>query len=161
MEGAREWTIRKWDEKWHEPGDGEQATLSDRLLVTEFLERNDRHFTIAMRDGGKFIGGQTLIRHGNEAVGMCSYRDPQYDWHGLGFRMNEFSYQWGSEAGLDAIDMGGAFPHHKERWGPQDGTKWEVTVCGELNYRMGQIGGMIWRIRSGRIRSGQPITQKL
>jgi hypothetical protein len=66
--------------------------------------------------------------------------------------MHDFSWSWAAAAGYNAIDMGGAYAHHKLRWGPQDGTKWEMVVHPEIPYRMNQVQELFERGRTRLVR---------
>ncbi len=92
----------------------------------------------------------TYIVHDHELVWMYTYREPEYDRFGLGYRLLDFSVDWATQAGYRKIDLGGGHEHFKSKWGPKDGAKWEIRICPELDYRAkavarhhrpGQIGG--------------------
>ena len=150
--GSLEWVITKWDEKWHAPGSSGQADLHDRLLAAEYLEKHNRNITVVILDGDRRIAGSTMVVHGNELVAQYSYRESDYDWHGLGTPLTEFSFRWATECGYDKLDLGGAYADYKRRWAPQDGEKWHIQICPELCYRMRQLkefaGNVVSRVTS-------------
>ncbi len=156
--GALEWVIAKWDEKWREPASGDREDLRDRLVAAQYLEKHNLSHTFVILDAGRLIAGSTVLVHRNALVGQYSYRDPDFDWYGVGHRLMDFIFEWASKCGYAEFDLGGAYPDYKRRWGPQDGEKWHIQIRPELSYRMRQLrelaGSFVSKVGSlGRTRS--------
>ncbi len=126
--GAREWTIRNWGTRWLKPGMPEMPDLQERLLVSEYLEKQGLFYTLTIQDGDRTAAGITFLIDGNTAVAQVNYRDPAYDWHGVMTRLMDHSFYWARDMGYERIDLGGSFDY-KEKWAPESGVKWEFDVA--------------------------------
>jgi hypothetical protein len=154
-----EWVTRKWEEKWRFSDAAPAPDLEDRLLSARYLEKKQLHHTVIVLEGDRPIAGNTYIVHGDELTWMYTYRAPGYDHFGLGHRLLDFSFDWATRAGYRKIDLGGGHDHFKSKWGPRDGTKWEIRICPELDYRAKQLRGTLGRVKSAakrRLRSILP-----
>jgi hypothetical protein len=128
MGGMRNWTIGNWDAKWHPQAAPETSDLGDRLLVSQFLERRGNYYTLSLHDGDKPVVGATVLVHLNDVVAQYNYRNPDYDWHGGMGRLIDLLFYWAKDMGFRKIDIGGSFDY-KDKWAPEEGRKWEFTVC--------------------------------
>jgi hypothetical protein len=128
--GAAEWTIRNWAAKWRPAGMSEMPGLEERLTVALYLEERGMHHTLLLCDKDEPVAGVTLIVDRNDVVAHCTYRNPNYDWHGAMNRNFESMFYWAKERGFTKIDIGGSFDY-KARWAPEDGEKFEFVVCPE------------------------------
>jgi hypothetical protein len=146
--GATDWTIRNYEKKWGLANYDEQTCISDRLLVAKYLEQKDRIVTFIIKDSQKPICGSTLFEHNNELVGVYSYRESEYDWHGVGHYVLDHIFHWAAEQGYKKFDMGGDYPHHKKRWAPQDGQKFTFNICPGYKYYAKQILDKMARVRT-------------
>jgi hypothetical protein len=156
-----EWTIRSWDAKWRPRRMGESPDVAERLAVARHLEERGLHHTLLLFDGDEPVAGVTLISDRNDAVPYINYRNPEYDRHSVMNRLEELMFYWAKERGFTKIDMGGSHDY-KERWAPEDGAKWEFTVCSEYVLRERRISAFagnsiceLREIRSSFVRSGR------
>jgi hypothetical protein len=153
---ASEWTIRNWDARWRPRGMGGSPDLAERLLVARRLEERGLHHTLLLCDKDEPAAGTTLIVDRNEVVAHCNYRNPKYDWHSAMNRLEELMFYWAKERGFTKIDVGGSFDY-KEKWAPEDGRKWEFTVCPAYVLCERRISVFAEKVRDGLKRcSGRP-----
>ena len=150
--------LRSGTRNRRQPASGDREDLRDRLVAAQYLEKHNLSHTFVILDAGRLIAGSTVLVHRNALVGQYSYRDPDFDWYGVGHRLMDFIFEWASKCGYAEFDLGGAYPDYKRRWGPQDGEKWHIQIRPELSYRMRQLrelaGSFVSKISSlGRTRS--------
>jgi hypothetical protein len=126
--GSNEWTIKNWEAKWRPDGMEEMSDLSERLCVARYHEQREAYYTLSLFDKEEPAAAGSFVIHKNEAVAYCSYRNPRYDWNGAMSRLIDLAFSWGRDMGFAKMDFGGSFPY-KERWAPEDGKKWQFTVC--------------------------------
>ena len=120
--------IKNWDQKWHACQEGSHSPdIAERLLAAEYLQERGLHYSLLLLDRDEPVAGITFLIHRNEAVSHHTYRNPQYDWHGVMTRVWDLSFHWAREMGFDGIDLGGSFDY-KKPWAPERGEKWEFTV---------------------------------
>lgn len=131
--GATEWTIRQWAAKWHGDCADADAGLPDRLLAAEYLTKIGRYYTLTLADQGAWVGGVTMMAHGENLVARVIYRDPHYDRCGIGDRLIDLSFSFGAEHGFRKFDLGGGHDY-KKHWAPQEGEHWLFDVCPESIY---------------------------
>ena len=146
--GSAEWTIRNWNEKWHEDSEREENILLDRLLVADYMARIGRHFTLILRDKDEPVSGVTVISHGKELVGEYSYRLKDYSSIEVGKYTLDVLFKWARENGFAKVDLGGDYGEHKKRWAPQDGEKITFNICPEYLYKLKNFMRNIDRIRT-------------
>jgi Acetyltransferase (GNAT) domain len=126
--GGVEWTIRNWEAKWRPQGIAEMPDLAERVLVGQFLQKNNLYHSLLLFDGEVPAAGLTMMIHRNEAVAHCNCRDPNYDWNGVSTHLLDLAFRWVKDAGYSGIDLGGSF-EYKEKWAPERGEKWKFDVC--------------------------------
>ena len=126
--GAAEWTIRNWEIKWREQPTIINPELFDRIAAAQYLENLGFHFTISLFDKDKIVGGATLTKHQNDLVAGVIYREPEYEWHGVGVRLIDLSISFAHENGFDGIDLGGGH-EYKRHWAPMAGQHWLFNIC--------------------------------
>ena len=126
--GAAAWTIRQWADKWMDDSAVTRQEVSDRILVADHLTAQGRHFALQLHDGAVPVAGATLFAHGDVAVAGVIYRDPAYDWHGVGTRIIDLCFEWARDAGFSFIDMGGGHAY-KEKWGPPWSERRQFHIC--------------------------------
>jgi Acetyltransferase (GNAT) domain len=124
--GAVAWTINNWGEKWGGPQSPAGLSAPARILAGEHLEPIGRHHAFRLLDGSRPVAGLTGIVREGELMLLCSYRDPAYDWNGVGNRLMELSLRWGVAEGL-AVGLGGGFTY-KEGWAPRAGSHQEFSI---------------------------------
>ena len=100
-----------------------------------------------MLDAGKLIAGNMVLVHRNALVGQYSYRDPDFDWYGVGHRLMDFIFEWASKCGYAEYDLGGLILITSGDGAPQDGEKWHIRIRPELSYRMRQLRETRWKLR--------------
>lgn len=135
--GSAEWVIKNWDGKWRDQPTAVSPSLSDRIMAANYLESRKQHYTIALLDGDTLIGGATNTVHGNDLVAGVIYREPKYDWHGVGVRLIDLVFSFAAENGFETMDIGGGHSY-KEKWAPQEGERWQFNICPEYLYRAKQ-----------------------
>jgi hypothetical protein len=144
--GAAEWTIRHWEAKWRDNPDVESPSLSDRLVVAKYLENRGQHHTLILLDQDTPIAGATLTVHYNDLVAGVIYREPGYDWHGIGVRIIDLTFSFAAESGFETMDLGGGHDY-KKYWAPQEGERWWFNVCPESLYRAKQVVSLAHKVR--------------
>jgi GNAT superfamily N-acetyltransferase len=137
-----DWTIKNWHSKYKE------SRLGDRLLVARYLHDQGRMYTISAKDDEKLIAAEALLVYRDELIFQYNYRDPQYDWYGIGNRLLDHCFQWASEMGFKKLDLGGFSPEYKKRWAPQDGEIWVARICPELAHLKEVVRGWPRALRS-------------
>ncbi len=143
--GALEWTMRNWHEKWlGTPFESSTAGL-DRLVLAQALQAQGKHITFSMEDNEKIIGGATLFIQQNDLVAGVCYREPEYDWHGVGDSMLEHLFTWAAQSPYDSIDIGGG-QDYKKHWAPPCGQKWLIRFTPTYLYYPKQLYRRIRRI---------------
>ncbi len=125
--GATEWTIRNWEKKWRTAEMNENPDLQDRLMMAEYLQRNNSYYTFQLYDGAEPVAGATMLIHDNEAVAQYNYRNPEYNRYGVMMHLIDRIFFWVKEKGYAKIDIGGSFDY-KEKWAPENGCKWEFEI---------------------------------
>jgi GNAT superfamily N-acetyltransferase len=153
--GAVAWTITRWAEKWADASSPAILMTSARLLTGEYLQPLGRHHTFRLFDGSRAVAGLSGVARGGELMLLCNYRDPEYDWHGVGNRCMELAFRWAASEGL-AVGLGGGFGY-KEGWAPQDGSYHEfsilprrVQIARELERRARRAARPVRRFVRGR-----------
>jgi len=127
LRGAAEWTIRNSEAKWRAGGVSQMPDLEDRLEVVKYLEDCGLHYTLTLMDGERPAGGHLFLADGKCLVWHTTYKDPSYDWHGVGVRLLDLAFQWGAESGFEELDVGGLFDY-KKRWAPECGLRCEFET---------------------------------
>lgn len=122
--GDCEWVIRQWGQKWSASAAADSPDLRDRLPAALYLQAAGQHFTLTLRDGERIVAGNTVLKHGETLVGQAVYRDPEYEWQGVGNRLMQLTFYWARETGFRWIDIGGGNAY-KERWAPPQ-SQWET-----------------------------------
>ncbi len=79
-------------------------------------------------DGTKVIAGATNTVHGSDLVAGVIYREPEYDWYGVGDRTIDLTFSFAAERGFETLDIGGGHSY-KHHWAPQQGERWSFTIC--------------------------------
>ena len=128
LPGSTEWTIRNWDAKWCPQGIAHVPDLDERLLTVQYLEKKGLYYTLSLLDQDKIVAGLTFIIHRNDAVSHHTYRNQEYNRHGVMTRLWDYSFPWAKEMGFDYVELGGSFDYKRE-WAPQHGEKWKFDVC--------------------------------
>lgn len=126
--GMTEWTIKNWAERWCPEEMTEMPDLHERLIVGGYLEKHGLCHTLALFDKGEPVASAILLAHHKDAVAYVNYRRPEYDWNGAMNRLIDMCFHWAREKGFENIDIGGS-QDYKDRWAPENGTKWEFRVC--------------------------------
>ncbi len=73
--GSAEFVIRNWHRRWQGESAGETPELIDRLTISNYLKRLGLHFTLTLRDGDRWVAGNTNSVHGEDFVCQTSWRD--------------------------------------------------------------------------------------
>jgi hypothetical protein len=131
--GASEFVIRNWLRRWQGENVGETQELLDRLTVAHHLERLGLHFTLTLRDGDRWVAGNTNIAHGRDFVCQTSWRDLDYAKHGLGVRLEELTFRFAKEAGFASYDLGGGHDY-KRHWAPVTGERWQFECTSAVGF---------------------------
>jgi CelD/BcsL family acetyltransferase involved in cellulose biosynthesis len=76
--------------------------------------------------------------HHNDLVAGVIYREPEYDWYGVGVRLIDLVFSFAAEKGFETMDLGGGHDY-KQKWAPQEGERWQFNVCPEYLYRAKQV----------------------
>lgn len=126
--GSARWVITNWHARWYEPSVDENGSLSDRILVAEYLETIGKHYTVMLFDGSKPIAGATNTVHGSDLVAGVIHRETEYDWFGVGDRVIDLVFSFAAERGFSILDIGGGHSY-KKHWAPQQGERWSFNIC--------------------------------
>jgi hypothetical protein len=132
LAGARERTIRSWSAKWSRDGAQELPGLTDRLLITEELEKRGKFFTLSLLDGEAPAAEWNVLVHRGDLVAYLNYRNPKYDRQGAMTHLMDRSITWAIENRFTRIDVGGSYDY-KKAWFPVNGLKWEFNVKPRLS----------------------------
>lgn len=135
--GSAEWVIKNWDAKWRD-NSAISPALSDRIIAAKYLEGLGQHYTLVLLDRDTPIGGATNTVHHKDLVAGVIYREPEYDWHGVGVRLIDLVFSFAAENGFETMDIGGGHDY-KKHWAPQEGERWQFTICPEYLYRAKQV----------------------
>jgi hypothetical protein len=155
--GSVEWVIENWEAKWRNNPAIMDPSLPDRVAAAKYLENQGLHYTLLLLDQDTPIGGATQTVHGNDLVAGVIYREPEYDWYGVGIRLIDLVFSFAAEKGFDWIDIGGGHDY-KNKWAPQEGARWQFNICPEYLYRGKQVVNWARKVRgqlSNRIHNGQ------
>jgi GNAT superfamily N-acetyltransferase len=126
--GSLEFTIRHWEARWRPSNVTVMPDLEDRVIVATSLERLGFSHTLSLFDEDRMVASLSFTIHNNEAVAHYNYRNPEYNWHGVMTRLIEAGFYWARDRGFRKVDLGGSF-EYKAKWAPENGEKWEFTVC--------------------------------
>ena len=127
-EGAAEWTVRGWAERWRDDPARQAVVASDLLLAAEYFQKRGRLHTFTLLDGGAPVAGDLCFLRDDELVSSVIFREPGYDWHGAGTRLTELVTEWAAGRGIAKFDLG-AWEPYKAGWAPEDGIEWRFSVC--------------------------------
>jgi len=136
--GSAEWVIDHWDAKWRDNPAIASPSLSDRIVAAKYMESQGRHHTLLLLDQDTPIGGATNTVHHNDLVAGVIYREPEYDWYGVGVRLIDLVFSFAAENGFETMDLGGGHDY-KQKWAPQEGERWQFNICPEVLYRAKQV----------------------
>lgn len=141
--GSAEWTIKRAAEKWRDDSAKTSRAMpewaeSDWILVADYWEKRKCHYTITLLDQGTLIGGASFMVHRNDAIGGLIYREPSYEWYGIGIRLLDLAISFSAELGLETIDFGGD-ADYKRHWAPEAGNLWHFKICPEALFRAKQL----------------------
>jgi CelD/BcsL family acetyltransferase involved in cellulose biosynthesis len=136
------------------------------MLATTYLKTLGKSLTIALQDGEKFVAAELCIVHRRELVFWSTFRNRDYDYHGVGNRTMELAYHWARDNGLLGIDIGGSFvggvASYKGRWAPQSGAKATLLISPFIQYAedrvhraMSSAWGAVTRIRGNLLGSAK------
>jgi hypothetical protein len=128
LPGSTEWTIRNWEAKWRPQNIPQMPDLAERLLVAQYLEGKGLCHTLSLVDGDKITASLTFTIHRDDAVAHYNYRNPEYNRQGVMNRLMDLGFYWVRDMGFQKIDLGGSFDY-KDKWAPENGEKWEFSVC--------------------------------
>jgi GNAT superfamily N-acetyltransferase len=157
-----EWTVRRCEQKWRADPRAPRADLEDRLVIARYLERIGRHVTLTLTDRGRPVSGATLVVQDNDLVAHSFYRSPEYDWHGVGNRLIDVTFQWGADHGFDALDLGGDHPEYKKYWAPERGAKYSFSVCPAVRYHLKRVWAGVSAVREkGLLASARVVRSRL
>ncbi len=138
--GSIEWVVKNWEKKWR-TGETEDPTLSDRMLAVPYLQDLGRHFTFRLEDDGVPLSGLTTMVHDTTLIAQTSYRDSSYNRFGVGIRLDDYFFMFGKEKGYEFIEIG-AGHEYKDKWAPQEGTRYSFRICPEHIHRAKQVVGL-------------------
>jgi GNAT superfamily N-acetyltransferase len=150
--GGAEWTIRHSGAKWGIPS----GITEDRLAAVSWLQVRGAHHTLVLYDGDRPVAGDTFFIDHGDMVSHTTFRDPEYDWHGVGVSLLDRGFQWGAQQGFGAIDLGGGFGY-KTAWAPLTGRHYQLRVT-TLHSEIGRFAG---RVVSRLARASSHLTQRL
>jgi GNAT superfamily N-acetyltransferase len=123
-QGAAEWTIRNWANRWR----GQQTVSEDDLVVAAaYFGEAGRFHTIRLLDGREPISGHTFLVEGDGLLAISTYTRPDYRQFKAGTRALDAAFEWASSAGFDRMDLGVGHDY-KTRWAPADGTRWSYDI---------------------------------
>ncbi len=125
-----EWTINRWRDRFSRVNPGGTVTKwADRAVVARWSLANDWQMrSWHLRDGSRWVGGLTGFVLGERLVFGTIYRDPEYDWFGVGHRLFYEALVWGRREGIPMASLGTTFPY-KRRWAPGCGSQWSYVVA--------------------------------
>lgn len=147
---SAEWTIGNWWMQWRSDSGCKESDLSDRIIAAKFLENQGVHYSFNLFDQDKPVAGHTFLSHHNDLVWQVSYRDPAYDWYGVGTGLMDLIFAWGKQEGYSTIDLGG-WHDYKLRWAPQEGEHLCFNICPGYLYRLKQARNWVKDIRNNII----------
>jgi len=127
-DGAAEWTIRRWADKWRDDEHEETVVASDLLVSAGYYQSMGQHHSFLLMDGETPVAGATCFVHGDELISGVFFREREYDRNGVGTRLIELLVEWAAAQGYAKLDLGG-WDAYKARWGRQDGTEWWFSIC--------------------------------
>jgi GNAT acetyltransferase-like protein len=128
--GTGEWVIRCWERRWRQEAAPELPSLHDRLVVAEHLEMLGRHHTFTLHGDDGPVGGLTALVCEGGLVAHHSFRRREYDRLGVGDRLFDILFHWGSEQGYEFVDIGGTdYGDYKRRWAPEGGWKASFRIA--------------------------------
>ena len=136
--GSAEWTIKKWEERWRKNPMKADPSLSDRILITKYLEERKCHFTLMLLDQDIPIGGATMIVHNKDLVASVLYNDTNYRSHGVGIRLIDLCFDFAAANNFEIFDIGGGYDY-KNKWARKDGERWLFNVCPEPLFKVKQF----------------------
>lgn len=125
--GAARWAIENWGRLWATGAHDCIPHAAALIAMSRFWEPRGRHLTVALMDGDRFAAAATLFILGRDLVGMCNYRDRDYDPLLIGTRLFDAVHQWALANGMASIDFGHGHRYMKD-WAPQSGSISEITV---------------------------------
>jgi GNAT superfamily N-acetyltransferase len=153
--GSAEWTITNWEANWRTNPTNVDPSLPDRIVAARYLEKQGRYYTLSLLDQGTPIGGATMTVHHNDLVAGVIYREPEYDWYGIGVRLIDACISFAAESGFETIDLGGGHDY-KKYWAPQEGKHWLLNICPEPLFRAKQVVNWARRMRGKVTELTQP-----
>ncbi|MBN1559677.1 GNAT family N-acetyltransferase [candidate division KSB1 bacterium] len=126
---SAEWIIKNCNSKWNAGDKSEHGNLSDKLLVVNYLEKINRHYSVMLMDKGEFIAGLSSIVHQNNLVATHFFRSPEYEKCSVGTYLIDLSLSWAKASGFSKFDMGGEYSDYKRHWAPCVGEKINFHIC--------------------------------
>jgi GNAT superfamily N-acetyltransferase len=125
--GASHWVLNGWAAKWADHPWHDVITLDAMRLAVDEWKPAGRLRTFRLMDGQTPAAGLVCLAEGPRLVLLTIYRDPAYDWHGVGIRILDAVCLWAREAGFGVVDLGGG-AEYKARLAPASGTIWEFEL---------------------------------
>jgi hypothetical protein len=118
-DGAAEWIIENWRDRWAGDRFGEAQIAADAVEVARFLRDRGRCHAFRLLHNERPVAGMTMFVSGAVLHFMHSSRDEAYERFGVGTHLFELFFRWAAESPYRVVDLGaGAY---KERWAPRDG----------------------------------------
>lgn len=148
--GAVEWVIER-SAAYYDIGRITELQSRAQRVVTARLQEQGRLFSVSCSDGDRFVGGEIVIVHRNDAVSYMTFRDrgDRYAKLGVGNFLLAEVFARARAMQLGAVDLGGSFGYKKQWARPLD-YKSTVTLGPKL-VRLWHSG--VRRVR----RYGRPI----
>jgi len=133
--GISTWVLQQSAKLWPAANSrGESTHLANRMLTARYLETLGKSLTIALLDSERLVAAEACIVHRQELILWTTFRNRDYDHHGLGNRLMELAYYWARDNGLKGIDIGGGFADYKHRWAPRASAKTRLLISPLIHY---------------------------
>jgi GNAT superfamily N-acetyltransferase len=127
---ACSWSIERWRDRFYRGvNDQVSSKWNDRVTVANWaLANNWRMHSWHLRDGDRWVAGATAFEHNARLALGTIFRDPEYDWHGVGHRSLYEVCMWARQNGLQKVSFGNSF-EYKRRWARPSGQHWDAIVA--------------------------------
>ncbi|MEM8705292.1 MAG: GNAT family N-acetyltransferase [Actinomycetota bacterium] len=115
---AAEWVAGKIYERW----EATTELLDIYVALCRHLHERDELQVVRLFDGDRPIGGQISVVLGGTLYMIEVFREPGYEWHGLGNRLIELTVDSGIARGdVEWMDLESQHGHYKRKWAPEGG----------------------------------------
>jgi GNAT superfamily N-acetyltransferase len=122
-----EWIIRNWHEKWKDDPDLETVTTEFVLAAAAYLQPRGRYNSFRLLIDERPVAGLNMFPHDGVMHLQNVYRDPEFEWHGVGTRLIELMFRWAAQSPYEYVDLG-CGPGYKARWAEEAGQRFSFSV---------------------------------